>query len=146
MKPLLILTIGLSLASLGACGSPSTTTRPNQLKGAHNMWVAEELRTRSIENGVTAERSVYEHHFVPGTSELNPLGLRDLELLARHFRSHGGSLEVRRGEASEDLYLARRVAVADELATAGIDPERIAHAADLRAAFEIESVQAEEGR
>jgi len=103
MHSILTLMIGLSLATLCGCESPSNTLRSNQLKGSHNMWVGGELSDRSVQNAITAERCVFEHHFVPGTAELNPLGLRDLELLADHFREYGGDLDVRRGQADEDL-------------------------------------------
>ncbi len=142
MKSILTLTVGLSLATLVGCGSPSKSPQANQLQGAHNLWVGEELRSRSAENAITADRTVFEHHFVPGTAELNPLGRRDLGLLAGHFRAHGGHLDVRRGEASDELFETRRAVVVDELTVSGVDPERITEA---RGRLEIRSTKPSEG-
>ena len=125
MKPILALACGLALTSLGGCRAPAQQTSGNHLVGAHNMWANRAFRDMAAHSAVVRERTLYPHHFAEGRAELNQLGQRDLTLLADLFREQPGSLNVRRGDADEDLYQARLEAVRTALEFSGIDAARV---------------------
>jgi len=125
MRPLLALTCGLALASLGGCRAPAQQSAGNHLIGAHNMWANQAFGDMAVRAAVVRERTLYPHHFAEGSDQLNQLGRRDLTLLADLFREQPGSLGVRRGDADEVLYQARLESVRTALELAGIDAARV---------------------
>src|SRR5207249_16097 len=60
------------------------------------------------------------YHFENGSAELNELGERDLGVLADHFKSAPGDLNVHRGDAAQALYESRVKKVLERLASAGV--------------------------
>ncbi|UCD49273.1 MAG: hypothetical protein JSW27_17290 [Phycisphaerales bacterium] len=83
------------------------------------------LNNLGVENAIVAQHTLYPYHFVLDAEELNELGRRDLSVLARHFREHEGTLNVRRGKTSPELYEARLTYVIEELTEAGVDTDRM---------------------
>jgi len=82
------------------------------------------LNNIGLENAIIAQRTLYPYHFIADSERLNELGRRDLAVLARHLREHGGALNVRQGQIAEELYYARLTQVADELKQAGVGIDR----------------------
>ena len=76
--------------------------------------------------GVVRQRTIFDQQFLPGSDALTALGSRDLGYLADAMRLDGGTIAVRRGQASPELYRARLASVRRALAIRGIEPERIA--------------------
>ena len=63
--------------------------------------------------------------FEQNGADLNNLGARDVMVLATHFRSYPGQLNIRRGTESEELYDKRVKNVVDYLGHAGVPTEKI---------------------
>ena len=76
--------------------------------------------------GVVRQRTLFEHHFSPGSAALTSLGEQDLAYLADAMRIDGGTIAVRRGSADDQLYRARLESVRRTLASRGIVDDRIA--------------------
>lgn len=79
----------------------------------------------AIQNAIITEHTMYPYHFVKNTTELNELGQRDLAVLISHLAQYGGYLNIRRQDASEDLYKGRVDVVRESLQEAGVDMKRI---------------------
>ena len=79
----------------------------------------------AIQNAIITEHTMYPYHFIKNATELNELGQRDLAVLIRHLAKYGGYLNIRRQDASEDLYKGRVDVVRESLQEAGVDMERI---------------------
>lgn len=79
----------------------------------------------AIQNAIITQHTVYPYHFVNNSAVLNPLGQRDLAVLARHFSQNPGELNVRRGDVEPALYQARMETVKARLAEGGVDVSRI---------------------
>ena len=112
LEPLLMASL------LAGCAS---TTPPTQPQGASEAWVGDTLRAASMHRAIIVQSTLYPYHFVHGSAELNPLGERDLAVLADHISDHGGELNLHRGAASFELYAARSRSVLDALAEEGLD-------------------------
>ena len=78
-----------------------------------------------IQNAIVAQHTLFPYHFVKNGAELNELGERDLDILAKRFVEHTGQLNIRRGNTPVDLYTARTNVVIDRLQKAGVDTERM---------------------
>ncbi len=121
MRSLCVITITLA-AVLGACNSrqwpePSRTTM--------NSWSVNEYHRDSIEAAIVSQHTLYPYHFVRNSAELNELGERDLNVLARHYSDHPGRLNLRRADTVADLYDARLETVRARLADRGVDLDRV---------------------
>jgi hypothetical protein len=79
----------------------------------------------AIQNAIVSEHTVFPYHFVKNGAELNELGQRDVAVLAGHFATNFGYLNIRRNDTPADLYEARVGAVRERLQEAGVDVERI---------------------
>ena len=101
----------------------STTKGPDERD--INTRLLNSYNDTAIQNAVISQHTLYAYHFVQDGPELNELGERDLVVLIQHFAKNGGSLNIRRHEASAELYQARVNTVRDRLREAGIDMERV---------------------
>lgn len=95
-----------------------------------NAAMIDLYRAEAIENAIVRQHTIYPYLFVQGSDELNDLGRRDLRVLARHFRKASGVLNVRRGDADEQLQAARIAAVRAVLDDHRVDPQRVTIADD----------------
>lgn len=91
---------------------------------APERWVGESVRNAAVERAIVVQHTLFAYHFVEDAAELNPLGRRDLSVLAAHLREHTGELNVRRGGVSKKLYDERVKAVAEALVHAGVAKEQ----------------------
>lgn len=73
-----------------------------------------------VDAAIIREHTIYAHGFVTHRAELNEIGQRNVTVLARHFEKTGGSVNVGRGDASDDLYASRVDAVMNALTAAGV--------------------------
>lgn len=80
-----------------------------------------------IEAAIVVQHTLYPYHFANGTARLNELGLSDLAVLTRHAEDNS-SVNVRKGDAGDELYKARVQTVADAIAKA--DAKGMSVAAD----------------
>ena len=105
---------GLLLASPG-CNSAnskgSDDRKPTALQRDDittiDRWAVESPQRASMEAAIVRERILYDYHFVDGTARLTPLGRRDAEILARHFRGETWTLSIRQGNVDDGLYASR---------------------------------------
>jgi len=114
-----------SLALLAGCQSEReiyTTDEQRELR----VSMINMLSNIQTDNSVIAQHTIYPWHFESDSAQLNPLGERDLEVLATHFFKYGGQLSVRQAGASEELYGERVNAVRNYLTASGVEAFRIA--------------------
>lgn len=117
----------LTVAAIGVgCAQQpeQQVTFDNTERGDTNAWVVESLFDRQVEAGVVQHRSIYARHFLEGTATLNQRGARDVKILAKHFRTGGGTINVPRDGAGDELYEARVESVRLALRANGADPSR----------------------
>jgi len=127
MKTLPVLLIPTLL--LVACSSSSYDKAahewPTQRRTTMNQWIVEDYHAEAIRNGVIAQHTLYDHHFVAYSDQLSELGERDASILAAHYQHSPGDLNIRRGSTGEKLYEARVKSVRAALESGGVDVTRI---------------------
>lgn len=112
-------TTALSLVALGLlAGCHAAPMHP--ASGCGDLLLA-----ASLQRALVAQSTLFPYHFVPGSSELNELGRRDLLVLAYSLQEHSGSLVVRRGDASPELAEARVRSVIAALESAGVARDHV---------------------
>lgn len=117
MRLLIALTTAACAACLAGCPANNTSeadTKIVQLTGAP------ELR-----DAIITQHSLFPYHFVKNSDTLNELGRSDLNVLTEHFKDNPGDLNIRRGDASADLYKARVARVLRELEKGGVQVARV---------------------
>jgi hypothetical protein len=108
---------------LGAAGC--SCCNQQQTAAPEDDWLVRSANDDMIDNAVLSQHSLYSYHFVQNSTRLNELGAHDLGVLAAHFRTAPGALNIDRGDASEELYKARIKTVTDKLALAGVENARV---------------------
>jgi len=124
MKALSLLVLLTPMAMVGCNESPpmdASIESSSRQQQAADKWFVESQTHASITNGILAQRTMYPYHFDPASARLTDLGRRDLAILADYFRNTSRTLTLVRGDASDELYLARTGMVRDSLKQAGID-------------------------
>lgn len=136
MKRLMIVTTCAAAAALVGCTrQPFDIDATARQRSDANAWLVTSAQQQQVEAGIIRGATIYPYHFATGAAELNDLGYRDLHVLAGHFQAHAGvgahDLNVRQGEASDELYKARVDAVTKALTDAGLKADQVAIADDL---------------
>ena len=93
------------------------------------MHFDEQARAGSI-----MSRTIYPYHFVADQTRLTPLGEEHVRTLELALAEEGGKpiqLNVRRGDASTELYEARVEALKERFAAAGVEADRVVFADGL---------------
>ena len=80
----------------------------------------------AVNNAIIAQHTLFPYHFVANGSALDELGLYDLAVLTAHFIKYPGELNVRRGDATPELYSDRVNVVIELLSAGGVDTNRVA--------------------
>lgn len=120
MKIQIILLAGLAV---GCAHRPRPQT-PEQQQVA-DEWLVNTVRDAAVSNAIIRQHTLFPYHFDADGAALNELGRRDLSVLAEHYQQNAGELNVRRGDASEALYRSRVQQVAETLARAGVNADRV---------------------
>lgn len=124
MRILIAIAIGgLIAAATGCQNKESYVPVSTEQRSASNAWTVNDLFEQQTHGAIVRQHTVYPYHFISQSADLNDLGQRDLEVLAKHFKENPGNLNVRRGRTSDDLYDARVATVLAALAEAGVDNE-----------------------
>ena len=120
----------LATALLSAGCTPAPRTDPSKLRiddelqaKADQAFVRQPFEDQ-VAQGVIRQRTIFEHEFEANSPRLNSLGKRDVRILAGALREDGGTITVRQGAATPELYAARREAVRQALVTEGIAADR----------------------
>ena len=79
----------------------------------------------AIQNAIISQHTLYPYHFVNNSDKLNKLGMRDLVVLANHFVSNPGALNVRQNGTADQLYQARVSFVIEQLQLTGVETDRM---------------------
>jgi len=116
-----------ALALLGGCHNDKheTTSKEEVDQIAADKWFVTSAQDTAVKNGIIAQHTIYAYHFVPDSAQLNDLGVKELMILSDHFKANSGQLNVRQGDASEELYKARLQTINAELRHAGVVPEHV---------------------
>jgi hypothetical protein len=96
-----------------------------QKDGNLDVGLVKTLNNIGVENAIVNQHTLFPYHFVTDSEKLNDLGHRELAVLARHFAEYPGTLSVRRGPVTEDLYRTRLMSVMSGLKDAGVDMARM---------------------
>jgi hypothetical protein len=122
-SPKLIIPAALALAALG-CNHEHTAAELNE-EAAANAWMIQDYQKDMVDGAVVRQSTIYPYHFKTNGSQLNELGVRDVETLSRYFTANPGRLSVRRANTEASLYDARVQVVREALASRGVDVARI---------------------
>ena len=121
-KSLVIIATVTALAACAARKDPRVST-PDLKQG--NEWLVRDYFNQQADNGLLADRTIRENHFLANSSEFSDLGVRDMAVFARHYRQDPGHLNIRRGGATDELYSARVTAVREYLEDRGVALDRV---------------------
>ena len=119
----------LMLAAIGC--APQAQEDEYELRTSLNAAMVSMYAVQAVDQAIIRQHTLFPYHFRAGTAELNGLGHRDIGVLTRYYGDGGGHLNVRRGDASDQLYAARVDAVLEAIARHGIDREQITTSDDL---------------
>lgn len=111
------------VAFLAGCGSP--TERLNAPPQGHSDCPSplQDNYARMVDNAMLNERSISPVHFVPGTTELNALGVRRLNRFATLLKVYGGPLHYD-GLDDEEVFANQRIErIKDYLLACGVGPD-----------------------
>lgn len=101
--------LALAGCSMYPKGSPTEISVTHRRE--FNTRMAANLMEDQAANAVATQRTLYPYHFVEGSAQLNPLGERDLQILAERYGPRLESLNLRQGDATDSLYDARKAMV-----------------------------------
>jgi hypothetical protein len=99
--------------------------RVDDQKQPFNRWTLETLDDESINNAIASQHTLYPYHFMDNSPELNPVGERDVKVLADVLRRRPGEINVRHGSEPADLYEARVQTVTQLLTKFGVSASSI---------------------
>ncbi len=124
-----LIKIGLVIEIILCCilvfGCQETVKEQEPDKGLINEKLVNSFNDTAIKNAIINQHTIYSYHFVNDSDKLNELGMRDLAVLADHYKSNPGQLNVCRDNVPDSLYQARVNFVLNQLKESGIDTERV---------------------
>lgn len=91
---------------------------------------------------VVRQHTLFDYHFESGSTDLTPLGRRDLRWLTDAMLRDGGTICIPRGQAAPKLHAARMAAVRRGLASRGIQEDRVSLADALPGGGGVDSLEA----
>ena len=129
-----LMLIGLIVSALAGCSNKEKVKVENEFefKGAYpddyeeiHRAMIDGYRTQHVDDAIIRQRTLYPYHFEQDSAELNQLGMRTVHVLSMHYRDKSGTISVRAGGASDELYKARLAEVRQRMTDAGVDLARI---------------------
>jgi len=122
------------LCTVGCQSNKSAPRDPDlQPKGiisdAHGPINSAQVRgyqLEQVDNAIIRQHTLYPYHFVANSAVLNDLGTREVHVLANHYRTHPGPVNLNRDDESDGLYEARIKTVLDAMTEGGVDAGKIA--------------------
>ena len=122
--------MGLALAASG-CNATDDHKLTETQRRHSNLWVVQSYYQQQTQNAIIKQHIVYPYHFETGSAVLNHLGKSDVTVLGEHFREHPGTLNIQRGNSSEQLHQARIATIKSMLQEIGVHSDRIKISDDL---------------
>jgi len=86
---------------LGGCDLSSDN---DEAASTLDVWMVGATNDAAIRNAIVRQSTLFPYQFEQNSAQLNNLGARDIVVLATHFRSYPGELNIRRGTESKELY------------------------------------------
>jgi hypothetical protein len=90
-----------------------------------NEALVQTYSLRHQDDAIIRQHTIYPYHFINNSATLNAVGRREVYVLAHHFRSYPGPLNVNQGDALTPLYQARVKTVVDSMVAAGVPSDRV---------------------
>lgn len=127
--PVAVMLTAASLLPIGCTNAPKTAPDRriinDDVQYAADQQFVKDPFDEQARLGMVRQRTLFEADFQIDSATLSPLGRKDVTILAQAVREDGGSISVRKGSASQELYDARIAEVRARLVAAGIQLERI---------------------
>jgi len=105
------------------CGGPAARLNAPPQGASERPSDMQDNYVRMVDNAMLAERSMSPAHFVPGSAELNALGVRRLNRYATLLKVYGGPLHYDGLEDDEELAEQRVDKIEQFLTAAGVGPD-----------------------
>jgi len=122
VKPLLLVALcGLAVLPTGC----AELIPPLEDRAEANAALVNGVFDDAIRNAVIRQHTLFEYHFLRNAATLNELGKHDLGLIAAYYKEHPGPLNVRQGDAADELHEARINEAKRVLIESGVDRERV---------------------
>lgn len=86
-----------------------------------DIQIVDAVRDSGVKAAIVAQHTLYPYHFETDGDMLNPLGQRDLAVLAAHLRSHTGQINIPKGNLDAKMYDSRVANVNEALKAAGVN-------------------------
>lgn len=113
----------LAAVALSGCESaPDRLNAPPQGQSDRPSWMQADY-ARMVDTAMLTERSMSAVHFVPGSGELNSIGVRRLNRYATLLKVYGGPLHYDGIEEPEELATARVEQIRSYLVASGVGPD-----------------------
>ena len=127
---LTVLLASLAFAAGGCHDAPKSPAyyEPSPDAVENNRLLVRMALEENVYSAVATDRTVYPKDFRPGTAELNPLGIRRVDMLLDASRGARGEIAVLRGDERDDVYVDRVSTVRQALLDAGIQSVTVAGA------------------
>jgi hypothetical protein len=123
-----------ALTVSGGCNNKQTHDEASEAEMRVNAAIVQMHFDEQARAGAITGRTIYPYHFVADQTRLTPLGEEHVQTLALALAEEGGQpvrLNVRRGDASSELYDARIAALKDRFAAEGVEADRVVFADGL---------------
>lgn len=117
--------VGIVLCCIMVFGCQETVKEQEPDKTMINEKLVSSFNDKAIQNAIISQHTIYSYHFVNNSDKLNELGMRDLAVLADHYKNNPGQLSVCKDNVPDSLYQARVDFVLNQLKESGIDIGRI---------------------
>jgi len=115
----------LSCILLSGCCNDANNSSESFDDRKLNEGLINSFNDTSMENAIISQHTLYPYHFINDSPNLNDLGMRDLSILAKHFKDNPGQLNVSHQNANEALYAQRTSFIAEQLNKSGVDMSKI---------------------
>jgi hypothetical protein len=135
MRLFMTMTVFGLLAAHAGCQKADPDFKPRGTVNLSHRTVNEAListyHLRPQDDAIIRQHTIYPYHFVANSATLNPLGRREVYVLAHHYRNNPGPLNVNQGDAPTPLYQSRVNTVKDAMIAAGVSADRVAISDEL---------------
>ena len=123
-----------AMTLIGGCNGKAKQDEDADAEARVNTAIVRMHFDEQARGGATTGRTIYPYHFVADQPSLTPLGEEHVQTLAQALAEEDGKpvrLNVRRGDASAELYDARVTALKERFAEAGVEADRVVFADGL---------------
>ena len=95
-------------------------------RGEMNALAVNDYFADQADNAIVRQHTLYDYHFDRNGATLNELGSHEVAVIAAHFKTNPGRLNLHLPGAAEAINTSRQQSVRDALSKAGVDPAQVA--------------------